>query len=112
MGFASNKAVADEKFVVPRRVATGNLHLCGVLLAYADGVMGPMMKQAMGWNFVPAERGVEIQREIVERVLARRIRPVIGNVVDFAELPAALEAMRDRKTTGRTVVTTGLDSFT
>ena len=36
MGFASNKVVADEPFVVPRRIALGNLKLCGVLLAYAE----------------------------------------------------------------------------
>ena len=34
MGFASNKVVADEPFIVPRRVALGNFKLCGVLLAY------------------------------------------------------------------------------
>ena len=34
MGFASNKRVADEPFVVPRRIATANIHLCGVLWAY------------------------------------------------------------------------------
>ncbi len=109
MGFASDKSVADEKFIVPRRIATGNLHLCGVLLAYADAAMGPMMKKAMGWNFVPGERGVAIQREVVERVLDERVRPVIGSVADFEALPACLEAMRDRKSTGRIVVTTGLD---
>src|SRR5262249_27585484 len=31
MGFASDKTVADEKWIVPRRVALGNLKLCGVL---------------------------------------------------------------------------------
>src|SRR5262249_1830822 len=36
MGFASNKTVADEPFVVPRRVALSNIKLVGVLLAYAD----------------------------------------------------------------------------
>src|SRR4051795_4421502 len=51
MGFASNKLVADEKFVVPRRVALGNLKLCGVLLAYAQPEMSEMLKTAMGWNF-------------------------------------------------------------
>lgn len=109
MGFASDKSVADEKFIVPRRVATANIHLCGVLLAYADAAFGPMMKKAMGWNFVPGARGAEIQAEINERVLAKRLRPVIGKVVDFEALPTALEAMRDRKTTGRTIVTTGLE---
>ena len=29
MGFASNKVVADEPFLVPRRVALGNFKLCG-----------------------------------------------------------------------------------
>ena len=36
MGFASNKVVADEPFIVPRRIALGNFKLCGVLLAYAE----------------------------------------------------------------------------
>ena len=40
MGFASNKVVADEPFVVPRRLALGNLKLCGVLLAYAGAGHG------------------------------------------------------------------------
>ena len=41
MGFASNKVVADEPFIVPRRIALGNLKLCGVLLAYqAPGAGG------------------------------------------------------------------------
>ena len=34
MGFASNKVVADEPFIVPRRVALSNIKLCGVMLAY------------------------------------------------------------------------------
>jgi len=105
MGFASDKSVADEKFIVPRRLSTGNLKLCGVLLAYADATMGPLMKKAMGWNFVPDPLGKEITREIVERVLAGRIKPVIGQVADFEALPAALEALRDRKTVGRTIIT-------
>ena len=54
MGFASNKVVADEPFVVPRRLALGNLKLCGVLLAYAGRRhMAELVKTAMGWNFAP-----------------------------------------------------------
>ena len=105
MGFASDKSHADEKFIVPRSVSAGNLRLCGVLLAYADANIGPMMKKAMGWNFVPNELGATIMREIVERVEAKKIKPVIGKTVPFEELPAALEAMRARKTVGRTIVT-------
>ena len=51
MGFASNKDVADEPFIVPRRVALGNFKLCGVLLAYAEPDMADLVKTAMGWNF-------------------------------------------------------------
>ena len=51
MGFASNKVVADEPFIVPRRIALGNLKLCGVLLAYQAPEMAEMLKTAMGWNF-------------------------------------------------------------
>src|SRR5215470_13348748 len=40
MGFASDKTVADEKLIVPRRVAVGNFKLCGVLLAYVPDEMG------------------------------------------------------------------------
>lgn len=104
MGFASDKSFADEKLIVPRRVCTGNLKLCGVLLAYADEVMAPLMKKGMGWNFTPGAIGESITQAIVEQVLAGKVAPVIGQVVEFESLPTALEALRDRKTVGRTIV--------
>ena len=103
MGFASNKAVADEPFVVPRRVALGNLKLCGVLLAYQPPDVVDMVKSAMGWNFAPAELGERIMRDVVALVLAGDVRPVVGRVIGFEELPAALDAMARRDTVGRTV---------
>ena len=104
MGFASNKVVADEPFIVPRRVALGNIKLCGVLLAYATPEMSELVKDAMGWNFASAELGATIAHEIVELVLAGKVKPVVGNVATFEELPAAMEAMANRETTGRTIV--------
>ena len=103
MGFASDKRVADEKLIVPRRVALGNFKLCGVLLAYAQDEMAKMLKQGMGWSFASSALGERIMREVVALVLANEVRPVIGSVVGFAELPAAMEAMAARKTVGRTV---------
>ena len=105
MGFASDKRFADEKLIVPRRISAGNFKLCGVLLAYANPGVGSMMKQAMGWNFASDALGTQIMSEIVELVRAKKVRPVIGEVVGFDELPAAMERMRDRKTTGRIVIT-------
>jgi NADPH2:quinone reductase len=103
-GFASDKSHADEKLIVPRSVSAGNFKLCGVLLAYADAATAPMFKKAMGWNFTPDTLGEEITAGIVELTLAKKIKPVIGQVVEFEELPAAMEAMANRQTVGRTIV--------
>ena len=76
-----------------------------MLLSYANAVVTPMMKAAMGWNFCSDALGAEITREIVALVETERVRPVIGEVVDFEALPAAMTRLRDRKTIGRVVVT-------
>ena len=103
MGFASNKVVADEPFVVPRRVALGNLKLCGVLLAYAPPDMAQMLKTAMGWNFATSDLGTKIMHAIVELVLAEKIKPVVGETISFEDSPETIEAMANRQTTGRTI---------
>jgi NADPH:quinone reductase len=105
MGFASNKLVADEKSLVPRRIALGNLKLCGVLLSYQAPEALEFLKTGMGWNFAPQALGAQIMGEIVERVLAERIKPVVGQVVGFDDIPAAIDAMANRETVGRTIVT-------
>jgi NADPH2:quinone reductase len=105
MGFASDKKYVDEPFIVPRRISAGNLKLCGVLLSYANDAMAGIMKGATGWNFCSDALGAKITAEIVELVRAKKIRAMIGEVVPFEGLPAALERMRDRKTTGRVIVT-------
>jgi NADPH2:quinone reductase len=104
MGFASNKAVADEKFVVPRRVILGNVKLCGVMFNYMDDAMASMLKQALGWNLPSRELGLRVHDEILELLRRDAIRPIVGRVVGFDDLPAAIEAMASRDTTGRTVV--------
>jgi NADPH2:quinone reductase len=103
MGFASNKVVADEKFLVPRRIALGNLKVCGVLLSYQDPSALTFLKTGMGWNFLPSELGARIMDEIVSLVLSKRVKPVIGRVVDFEGIPSAVDAMAQRRTTGRTI---------
>jgi NADPH2:quinone reductase len=104
MGFASNKVVADEPFIVPRRIALGNLKLCGVLLAYQAPEMAEMLKTAMGWNFATSELGARIMSDIVELVLAEKIKPVVGETINFEAIPEKIEAMANRQTTGRTIV--------
>jgi NADPH2:quinone reductase len=104
MGFASNKVVADEPFLVPRRLALGNFSLCGVMLSYQSDELRGVMKSALGWNVCPSELGARITADIVDKVRAGRIRPVIGQTVPFEELPKAMDDMANRRTTGRTII--------
>jgi len=104
MGFASNKMVADEKSLVPRRIALGNLKLCGVLLAYQPPDALEFLKSGMGWNFASGELGERIMREITHLVLTQKVKPVVGKVVGFEDLPAAIDAMANRETVGRTII--------
>ena len=104
MGAASDKSKVDEPFVVPRAIAAGNLKLCGVLLSYADPTIATFVKQAMGFNFVDRAVGERMMESVADLVLEGAVRPVIGSVVDFKDLPAAIDAMAKRETTGRTIV--------
>ena len=104
MGFASNKVVADEPYIVPRRVALSNIKLCGVLLAYASEDMLALVKGAMGWNFPPTSLGTSIMAEIIELYRNGTIKSVIGKVASFDEIPQAIDAMAHRRTTGRVIV--------
>lgn len=105
MGFASNKEVADEPFIVPRRIALANIKLCGVLLNYADDDMIAMLKTAMGWNVAPTALGERIMADIVDRVRRGSVRPVVGQVAGFDDLPELIHAMAERRTVGRAIVT-------
>ncbi|MFK8018609.1 MAG: zinc-binding alcohol dehydrogenase family protein [Pseudomonadales bacterium] len=103
-GFASDKSVADEKFLVPRRIALGNFRLCGVLLAYADDASGAFIKEAMGWNFPHRNLGESITKQLVELVNEGKLKAVVGRTESFEHLPQCLQDMADRKTVGRTIV--------
>jgi NADPH:quinone reductase len=105
MGFASNKAVADEAFVVPRKLALGNCGLFGVMLAYLDDAMAASLKMAMGGNFPPRALGEEIQASIVALYRAGKIRAVVGRQIGFEEIPAGITAMARRETVGRVIAT-------
>ena len=102
-GFSSDKTVADEKHLVPRRLALSNINLCTVLLAYADDAMAEFLKDGMGWNFVPAALGEQITAEITEAVEKGAIKPAIGKVIGFNDIPNALQDLGNRKTIGKIV---------
>jgi NADPH2:quinone reductase len=104
MGFASNKVVADEAFIVPRRIAMGNFKLCGVLLNYTSDDMIALLKGAMGWNGAPTSLGERAMREILDGLRSGAVHPVVGATPAFEELPQAISDMADRATIGRSIV--------
>lgn len=104
MGFASNKVVADERFVVPRQVVMGNFKLCGVLLNYQSDDMIGLIKRGMGWNVAPRALGERATDEIVELVRSGAVHAVVGANPSFEDLPAAITSMAQRNTTGRVIV--------
>ncbi len=104
MGFASNKVVADEPFLVPRRLMMSNLKLCTVMLAYQSPEMVGFLKSAMGWNVIPSDYGARVHAEIVERIVSGRVRPTVGAVAAWDDVAAAIDAMARRDSVGRTVV--------
>jgi NADPH:quinone reductase-like Zn-dependent oxidoreductase len=62
-----------------------------VLLAYATPDMATLVKQAMGFNFLPRELGEHITESVIQLVLDKKVRPVIGSVVEFEQIPAAID---------------------
>lgn len=103
MGFSSNKSVADEKFYVPRRLSMANVSLCCAMLYYADEPLLTAMKDA-GLNFVPTSVGRELNASIIAMVEQGKIKPVVGKVIDFEDVPQGMEDLMNRKTLGRTIV--------
>jgi NADPH:quinone reductase-like Zn-dependent oxidoreductase len=77
--------------------------MCGVMLSYQEPDALTFLKTGMGWNFLPRELGSRIMEAIISLVLSKRVKPVIGRVVDFEEIPSAIDAMARRETVGRTI---------
>uniref|UniRef100_UPI00397AFA9A zinc-binding dehydrogenase n=1 Tax=Salmonella sp. SAL4356 TaxID=3159877 RepID=UPI00397AFA9A len=73
------------------------------LLAYATPEIAAFVKQAVGYNFASRELGEQMMTSILDLVREGAVRPVIGSVVPFEQLPAAIDAMAKRETTGRTI---------
>lgn len=103
MGFASNKVIADEKFIVPRQLSLGNFKLMSVMLSYADAGRRQFMKQLLGWNLASDQLGAEINARIVELVRAGRVRAIVGRSIGFEEIPQGITDLAGRGTVGRVV---------
>jgi NADPH2:quinone reductase len=100
-GFASGIELEDEG-LVPRPVLFGNFSLVGVCHAYVDDPV--VFKRLSGFNFPSHHDGERLHAELLALFAAGKLRAIVGQEVPFGELPAALDAMEQRQTVGRTVV--------
>lgn len=98
-GFSGGIEAEDEARIAPRPILFGNLSLGGVMLAYREG---PTKLGAV--NLLPRALGESIQRELLGLLAAGRIRPIVGRVAKYTELPAELELLASRATLGRSVL--------
>jgi NADPH:quinone reductase len=102
IGFASG-IEAEERPLPIQPSIYGNFDLVGICFAYADS---PRPARPFGMNFLSTAQGVDIWSRILHLTRAGTIRPVIGRQIEFADVPAGLEALERRETIGRTVVRT------
>lgn len=100
-GFASGIELEDEG-LVPRPVLFGNFSLVGVCHAYVDDPV--VFKRMTGFNFPAHRDGERLHAELLALFAAGRLRAIVGQEVPFRDLPAALDAMEQRQTVGRTVI--------
>lgn len=98
-GFSGGIEAEDKPALTPRTVLFGNFSLGGVMLAYRDG---PTKLGAT--NLLPRALGEAIQAELLRLLGEGRIRPIVGRVASWRELPAELEHLEARSTIGRSVL--------
>ena len=98
-GFSGGIEAEDLSGLTPREIVFGNFSLGGVMLAYHDGPT-----KHGGMNLLPRALGESIQTGLLRWLDAGRIRPIVGRVASWRELPDELERLEARTTIGRSVL--------
>ena len=99
-GFSGGIEAEDESGLVPRPLIFANAAVLGVLMAYGD----PEPLRGSGVNLVSRARALALEARLEAHLATGRIRPVVGRVASFRDLPEELERMERRETMGRTVL--------
>jgi NADPH2:quinone reductase len=102
IGFAAGIEAEEEAWVTGRQLCFGSYSVCGVMLSYTSDPVAA--RRASGFNITPRSVGEQVHAALVAMLADATFRPVVGDEVAFADLPAALDAMEDRATVGRVVV--------
>ena len=109
VGFASGIEAEEVAMVSGRALCFGNFDILGVILAYRDRSVVPHAERFMPvpvprFNPPPADLGQRVQADLLELLAAGSIRPIVGSITPFDQLPHALDDMESRSTIGRLVV--------
>ena len=102
---ASGIEAEEIATVTPRTLCFGNFSIGGVMLSYTS--TPEAARAASGFNITDRRTGDEVHSRLLDLLGQGRIAPVVGGVVPFADLPAALDRMEHRDTIGRIVVDLG-----
>jgi NADPH2:quinone reductase len=100
-GWSQDIQLEDKAYLTPRAMAYGNFSLVGVCLVYVNDPIGT--RRLLGFNWPSRAEGQAAHATLLEMMRTGRITPSIGRELEFAEIPAALEEMEQRRTTGRLV---------
>ena len=101
-GFSGGIEAEDDAALVPRPLLFGNFSLCGIMLSYRSDPL--VIRRASGVNCLPRSLGDAVHERVVALLDEGAIRPLVGHVAPWSELPEQLERMRQRQTMGRTVI--------
>jgi NADPH2:quinone reductase len=100
VGFSADIAVEEHPVSLQPSIY-GNFDLVGICFAFVDS---PRTTRPFGMNFLSTADGIRIWGNILQMARQGKIRPVVGQEIEFEDVPRALEAIERRETTGRSVV--------
>ena len=97
VGFASGIEAEEVPVLTGRMLCFGNFDVLGVILAYLDDDITPSPDWPMPvpvprFNPPPASVGRQVHADLLDLLDAGAIRPLVGEVVPFTDLPQALDA--------------------
>ena len=105
MGFASNKVVADEPFIVPAPDRARELQVVRRVARVSGAGDGGDAQDRNGLEL--RDRPSSARRSCARSSTSSspgKIKPIVGRTIDFDDIPAEIEAMANRETIGRTIV--------
>ena len=93
VGFAADITL-EERPVSLQPSIYGNFDLVGICFAFVDD---PRLTHSLGMNFLTLPMDSGSGATILQMTKRRQIRPVVGQEIEFDEVPGMLETIESRK---------------